>query len=221
MSRPPLDELPTAAIAPSPRRRVLRASDEAALPRCTGCGLRHAHCLCAELSPIPVRTRVVLLIHRAEIRKSTNTGRVAARVLEGAEIRLRGERDAEARPPLPEGRRLILYPHPTARELSPADAQGERVVLLVPDGNWPQARRTFLRDPDARGAEPVRLVPGAPSRYGLRSSPREEALSTLEAIARAMGLLEGAEVERRMMRAFDAFVSRSMRAAGRTSAPRP
>jgi DTW domain-containing protein YfiP len=84
-------------------------------------------------------------------------------------------------------------------------------VLLVPDGNWNQARRAFRRDPDARGAEPVILPPGAPSRYGLRRRPHDAAMSTLEAVARALGVLEGEVIERRMMEAFDLFVERASR----------
>jgi DTW domain-containing protein YfiP len=163
----------------------------------------------------PVRTRVVLLTHHAERRKSTNTGRLVALALQGVEIRLRGELDPPPRSPLPEGRRLLLFPHREARELSPEDGLGEAVVLLVPDGNWNQARRILRRDPDARAAEPVTLPPGAPSRYKLRKPPRDGAVSTLEAVARALGLLEGGEIEQRLMAILDTFVNRSEHAAGR------
>lgn len=180
-------------------------------PRCRGCGLPRSMCLCAALPRLAVRTRVVLLTHRIERTRSTNTGRLVARLVEGAEVRVRGEIAPRPRPPLPEGRRLVLFPSPGARALSPDDARGEPVVLLVPDGNWNQARRAVHRDADAQGAEPVTLPQGAPSRYGLRRAPHEGALSTLEAVARALGLLEGAAVERRMMEAFDVWVHRATR----------
>ncbi|WP_437675078.1 tRNA-uridine aminocarboxypropyltransferase [Sorangium sp. So ce131] len=180
-------------------------------PRCRGCGLPRAMCLCGALPRLPVRTRVVLLTHRVERTRSTNTGRLVARLLDGAEVRVRGEIAPQPRPPLPEGRRLVLFPSPGARALSPEDTRGEPVVLLVPDGNWNQARRALHRDPDARGAEPVTLPQGAPSRYGLRRAPHEGALSTLEAVARALGVLEGAAIERRMMEAFDVWVHRATR----------
>ena len=160
---------------------------------------------------------MVLITHHAERRKSTNTGRLVTLALQGAEVRLRGERDAAARLPLPEGRRLLLFPHPEARALTADDACGGPVVLLVPDGTWNQARRILRRDPDARDAEPVMLPPGAPSRYGLRRAPREGTVSTLEAVARALAVLEveGEAIERGLMAIFDAFVDRSLRAAGR------
>jgi DTW domain-containing protein YfiP len=154
-------------------------------------------------------------MHRAEHRKSTNTGRLVALALQGVEIRLLGDRDAAPPPPLPEGRRLLLFPCAEARELSPEDGRGAPVVLLVPDGNWNQARRIARRDPDARGAEPVTLPPGAPSRYALRRAPHEGAVSTLEAVARALGVLEGEEIEQALTVLLDVFVERTQRAAGR------
>ncbi len=190
-----------------------------ARPRCEGCGLRPPACLCGEVVAQAVRTRVVLLTHRAERRKSTNTGRLVALAVQGVEVRLRGELDPSLRQPLPEGRRLLLFPHPEARELTAEDGRGEPVVLLVPDGTWNQARRILRRDPDACDAEPVTLPPGAPSRYGLRQAPREGALSTLEAVARALGLLEGQEIEQGLTAILDAFVERSLVAAGRSRRP--
>jgi len=199
--------MPFTPIQPSDLPRI-RARGT---PRCRGCGLPEEMCVCGELPRLSVRTRVVLLTHRIERTKSTNTGRLVARLLEGSSIRARGELEPKERPPLPEGRRLVLYPAPDARELSPEDARGDPVVLLVPDGTWNQARRAFNRDPDVMGAEPVKLPAGMPSRYGLRRAPRDGTLSTLEAVARALGILEGAAIERQMMAAFDKWVERATR----------
>ncbi|MBI4954413.1 MAG: DTW domain-containing protein [Myxococcales bacterium] len=183
--------------------------------RCDDCGLRLEDCLCPELPRLPVATRVVLLTHRAERRKSTNTGRLVARLLVGAEVRVRGERDDAPRPPLPAGRRLVLYPERDARVLSRADAEGGPVVLLVPDGNWNQARRCYRRDPDARGCEVVRLPETGPGRYPLRRGASPDLLCTLEAVARALGLLEGPAVAAELEGWLARFVERSLRAAGR------
>jgi DTW domain-containing protein YfiP len=123
-------------------------------------------------------------------------------------VRVRGVRGAPPPAPLPEGRRLALFPAPGARELSPADAAGERVVLLVPDGTWSQARRLLRRDEDLRDVEPVALPPAGPTRYGLRCTTREGAVCTIEAIARALAVLEGDAIEARLLELFDRFVER-------------
>jgi len=178
-------------------------------PRCTGCWLPTALCLCLELPRIAVRTRVVVVMHRREAITSTNTGRLAARMLEGASVRVRGSLRGGDPTPLPEGRRLMLFPAEGTRVLAPGDGAGDGVVLLVPDGSWAQARRLARRDEAMQGAEPVMLPDPGSTRYGLRRSGGDGRLCTLEAIARALGLLEGPEIEEALDRALDRFVDRA------------
>ena len=104
----------------------------------------------------------------------------------------------------------MLFPAPGARELVPADVAVRGLVLLVPDGSWTQARKAIRRDPALAGVETVTLPPGPPSRYRLRRSPRDGGLCTLEAIARALAILEGPAVEARMLAVLDRFVERTL-----------
>lgn len=180
-------------------------------PRCEGCRLPVALCVCAELPRVAVRTRVVVVMHRREAITSTNTGRLAARVIEGARVRVRGAIDAPEEAPMPAGRKLALFPREGARVLAPDDAT-DGLVLFVPDGTWGQARRLVTRDADVRLAEAVALPPVSPSRYALRRNRREGTVSTLEAIAAALGVLEGPEVEATLLGVLDLFVERSLRA---------
>jgi DTW domain-containing protein YfiP len=180
--------------------------------RCPGCWLPLALCLCAELPRLAVRTRVVVMMHRREAVTSSNTGRIAARVLEGSSVRVRGGDRAIDPEPLPGGRRLVLFPAAEARLLTPEDGAGDGVVLLVPDGTWAQARRLLRRDAMFEGAEIVTLPPAGPSRYGLRRHAREGSVCTLEAIGRALGVLEGEAIEAQLAEVLDRFVARSQRA---------
>jgi DTW domain-containing protein YfiP len=178
--------------------------------RCAGCGLAVALCLCDELPRLSIRTRVALIMHANEVPKSSNTGRLVLKMIAGAELRVRG-RPNERIPEPPPGRRLALFPMPDARPLSAADAQGDAPVLLVPDGNWTQARRMLIRDPWLKDAEIVRLSELPPSRYPLRRNSRPGTACTLEALARALGILEGEAVERALLDALDRFVDRTLR----------
>lgn len=201
------------AAAPEPRAMRSRR-----VPRCDGCGLAGALCFCATLRPLANRTRVVVVVHRNEVRKSTNTGGLAVRLLERAELRVRGDHLApppEVSAETREARRLVLFPAPGARVITASDLDPARpLVLVVPDGSWSQARKIARRDPLTEGAETVTLPPGPASRYGLRRSPRPGGLCTLEAIARALGVLEGGEIEPELLAVLDVFVARH-RAIGR------
>jgi DTW domain-containing protein YfiP len=176
--------------------------------RCAGCGLTPCLCLCAEVTPLETRTRVLLLVHRVEVHKPTNTARLSLRALANARLCVAGS-DA---PPPQASRRLVLFPAPGARALEPGEGlSGEPLELVVPDGTWTQARRIARRDPCARGGELVCLPEGAASRYDLRRNVRPGGLCTFEAVARALALLEGPALEGSLLALFDRFVERARR----------
>ncbi len=174
--------------------------------RCGACGLPRAQCLCDALPTLAVRTRVLVVMHHIEALRSTNTGRLAARMLTGAAVRVHGLRDAPPRAPLT-GRALVLFPGDGHRVLCASD-RGDDLTLLVPDGTWTQARRIARRDVDARDAERVCLPAAGESAYALRQ--HDGGLCTLEAIASAMAVLEGGDIARAMLDAFAVWRARAV-----------
>ena len=166
---------------------------------------------------------MVLLVHHIELRKSSNTGLLATELLEGASVVVRGRPDvAPSRPDA--GPRLLLFPAEGAVAIGPEhvkQASAAPLTLVVPDGTWDQARRASRRDPWALGATPVCLPSLPPSAYRLRTAPRPGMLSTLEAIAHAVALLEGPPrgdlIRAQMQSALDVFVERSLRVRGMRS----
>jgi DTW domain-containing protein YfiP len=190
-----------------------------ALHRCLRCRMLGNLCVCA-LIPSPrlvTRTRLVLLIHRYEERKPTNTGRLAAECLENSEVVVRGHasQPTPAFVSAPERQTLLLFPHEGATPLADFPIAPERpVTLLVPDGNWRQASKVRQRVPGLRDVPCVTLPAGEPSSYRLRAEAHEGGLSTLEAIARAMGVLEGDPVRRALEAVFRAMVERTLWSRG-------
>ena len=194
-------------------------------PRCTDCGLQIEFCMCALISAIPTRTRLALVLHYREARKSTNTGLLAARCLSNSEVHVRGLTDAPADLSgleTPERRTLLLFPRedavPLTAELAAADPRP--VTLVVPDGTWGQARRAVRREPALRDAIAVIPPDDGPSRYQLRHEHDERGLATAEAIARALAVLEGDHVRRHIEAAFDEKVARTLETRQPTG-PRP
>jgi DTW domain-containing protein YfiP len=182
-------------------------------------------CVCS-LMPSPrlqTRTRLVLIIHRYEDRKPTNTGRLAAECLANSEIMLRGVRGHESQPTpafvCPEGTQpLLLFPHEGATPLDEIAWPAGPVTLVVPDGNWRQASKVRQRVPGLGDVPCVSLPVGAPSTYRLRTEAHEAGLATIEAIARAMGVLEverGELVQRALEGVFRAMVERTLWARGK------
>jgi len=189
--------------------------------RCGRCRMLGTLCVCP-LIPRPrlaTRTRLVLLIHRFEDRKPTNTGRLAAECLANSQVVVRGHASA----PTPRvacdagSTPLLLFPHEGATPLderSPWRGSQRPVTLIVPDGTWRQASKVRNRVAGLADIPCVSLPAGEPSVYRLRAEAHEAGLSTLEAIARAMGLLEGEHVRRALERVFRAMVERTLWSRG-------
>lgn len=188
-------------------RRVSRRDNRE--NRCDGCLMHRGLCVCALRPRIETRTRLVLVIHHTEIRKPTNTGHLAATCLTNSEVHVRG-RDRVPSAPIAWGDTtpLLLFPH--EGEAEPIRKMDEPVTLIVPDGNWRQASKVRARVPGLKDVRCVTLPPGPPSIYRLRSESHPEGLATMEAIARAMGILEGAHVQEQLEHVFRAMVERTL-----------
>ncbi len=179
-----------------------------AAARCEGCRLHRALCLCSLVPKLVTSSRLLLLVHKDEARKPTNTGLLAARCLIGSDVVVV---DAAQGPPvLPAlvGPAALLFPARDARELVAGDAS---LTLVVPDGTWRQARKMRTRLPGLVGLPCVTLPSAASSSSRqLRTERREGGLSTLEAIARAFGVLEGPAVEQALLAVGRVMVDRTL-----------
>ncbi len=176
-------------------------------------------CICGLLPRLETRTRVVLVVHQLEANKPTNTGLLAARCLANSSVvyRGRGPDGADAAPfgAKPGGNQLMLYPHPSATPLAAWRGRTEPIVLLVPDGTWRQAARTRARlAPDAGDVPCVSLAASSSGRR-MRTASAPQRMATLEAVARALGILEGPEVESALLRVYRIMTERTLWSNGR------
>ncbi|HEY0476400.1 MAG TPA: tRNA-uridine aminocarboxypropyltransferase [Kofleriaceae bacterium] len=159
--------------------------DDAA--RCPRCLLQRRVCLCAAIPTVATRTRIVIVRHHLERWRSSNSGRLAHLALPNSEIvEHGGAAGVAALPPLagawlvfPEGEPAHTAPEPPPRQ------------LVVLDATWSQARRMFRKLAGLRGL-PILRLPDAPMPAArLRESPGPGRVSTIEAIAGALRIIEG------------------------------
>jgi DTW domain-containing protein YfiP len=173
-------------------------------PFCVTCRVRVEICVCAAAPRLEIPTRLILVIHTSEWARTTNTGHLARLGIRNAEIRLHGR---PHRPVSAEGivaasaSTLVLYP---GRGASPLTQEylaplTRPLTLLVPDGNWMQAKNMMRRVPMLNGARPVRLEEPALDLPRLRWNYYDDRRSTFEAIAQTLGILEGPETEAQLL----------------------
>lgn len=149
-------------------------------------------------------------MHASERCRSSNTARVLEMALTDCEVLLVGEKDNPFK-----GIRLqqdeanfVLYPEPSAAALSTEylkrtiSASIRRVHLIVPDGSWTQAKRIVHGNIHLRGIPRVQLAELAPSAYLLRKNGRTGGVCTAEAVAHALGEIEGEQLKNELLHNF-------------------
>jgi DTW domain-containing protein YfiP len=194
-----------------------RQPELAKIRRCPDCCLHRSLCLCALVPRVDTRTRVVLVMHQLELNKPTNTGRLAARCLGNSEVIVRGL-SAEALPSVQTSSwpatTLLLFPHAEAQPIESWRDHPGPLTLVVPDGTWRQATRARRRVPGLAEV-PCVALPAHVSTYRLRHATRPGRLSTMEAIIRALAILEGPSVVAPLEHIHQVMIDRTLWSNGR------
>ncbi|HUS68388.1 MAG TPA: tRNA-uridine aminocarboxypropyltransferase [Kofleriaceae bacterium] len=188
-------------------------------PMCARCRRPEVVCYCAHLPHLPTRTRVLVLQHPREEWVGIGTARMAHLALPSSTLRVGV--DFALDPVVVEALAgttpsYLLFPgrdavdvRSIASEAASEGAAGAPVNLVLLDGTWAQAR-TLLRLNPAIGALPrIAFTPARPSDYRIRRQPAEFCVSTIEALAEVLTILEpdGGPFER-LLDPFRAMVAR-------------
>ena len=187
---------------------------------CAGCGLHPERCICALIPVLDLKTRVCLIVHAKELKRTTNTGKLAIKALRNSEMRIRGEgKEKLVVNDLLESpyRTLMFYPSPDAQELTSALVkESERPIqLIVPDGNWRQASKVNFRYPELNHLPRVMIKNVPTDRLHLRAEHSDEGMATLQAIAFALGVIEGENVKRLLLDLYENKLNQTLRGRGK------
>ncbi|MCB9594503.1 MAG: DTW domain-containing protein [Sandaracinaceae bacterium] len=144
-------------------------------------------CLCDRVAPVHNRTGLTIVQHRGEWRHPFGSVRIARLGLERLSVHLADRPLDELEVP---GDAAVLFPDDDAPDLAELPASARPAHLVAIDGTWSQASSLRRTHPVLSRLRAVRLPPGPPSRYRIRREPSAESLSTIEAVVRALKILE-------------------------------
>jgi DTW domain-containing protein YfiP len=168
-------------------------------------------CYCDRITVLPTRTRILLLQHPREERVAIGTARMAMLALPNARRRvgLDFSQDPEVLAALASSSpAYVLFPGPGAlsADLLPRDGG---LTLIALDGTWWQARKLLKLNPAIAALPRVAFHPRTPSAYLIRREPADFCVSTIEALAEVLSVLEP-EGQRfgRLLDPFHAMVAR-------------
>lgn len=188
---------------------------------CVKCGLHASRCICETLPSLQLATRICLVMHHRELKRTTNTGQLALHCLRNSIMRVRGNPELAplslAEDLVPEYRHLVYFPTENAIELNQdlVNSSPQPIQLIVPDGNWRQASKVCSRHPELAGLLRVKIGISNQAKDHLRAEHRPEGMSTLEAIARALGVIEGPEVMNSLLEVYQAKLKQTLIGRGK------
>ncbi len=185
------------------------------------CFLHVGECLCADVRRVDTRVHVHIIRHAGELRRPTNSARIAHLVLRNSSLADHGLRDVRYDPaPLRGDDVWLLFPQGRPEdgsdEVPPPPRRPDRPprVLVVLDGNWPQARRMSKRLPIVPDLPRLAVPAPNPDTLRLRQPHAPWAMATIEAIARALDSLGEPDAATALDDAFGQFVIRTRRQRG-------
>jgi DTW domain-containing protein YfiP len=239
------------SIAPRPATAYNGAMSDQPVPdpippvppaECPICLKPAALCVCAEVVPIDNRVALLILQHPQEQDKTLGTARLLAHHFTNAVLKVGlswpSLAKALGRPADPQAWAVLYLGSAKAEPgqgVVALDAKGvacadqesrlARIVgVVVLDGTWSQAKALWWRNPWVLKCQRVILGPAHPSRYGrVRTEPRKDSLSTIEAAGQLLARLEQRpQIERELDATFQRMLERfrqARRAGGTGPAP--
>ncbi len=186
---------------------------------CPTCFLHVDRCICSLIPSLTLKTKISLIVHTKELKRTTNTGRLAIKALVNSEMRIRGEgKEAlDLSDLLSSGYKTYLfYPSDEAVELDENLVKSSPlpIQLIVPDGNWRQASKVHYRHHELKDVVRVKITTPNLNPLHMRAENTEHGMATLEAIAQALGIIEGKAVGDVMMKLYQDKLEATLRGRG-------
>ncbi|MCE9565351.1 MAG: DTW domain-containing protein [Planctomycetes bacterium] len=178
--------------------------------------------MCLRAPRIVIRTPLILIVHVQDLGRTSNTARLLTLAIRDATLLSHGVFPDPADPAssLPAGvTPIVLFPGHGAQPLTPelVASLPSPPALVVPDGNWRQASRMVKRLPlladSIKVALPVRAFAGP----ALRRNQPGHRMSTYEAVAQALGILEGEAVAGPLLDFYQRATDRMLYVRGKLS----
>ena len=202
-------------------RRNPRKRKAEGLPTCQICGLWEQFCVCDLLPRVPTKVGFLLIQHSSELLRQSNTARLAKKMISPCEIITWGSREIPYEQDALKNsahRNLVLYPRTESRLLEAGDLhapEGKSTNLILLDATWAQAKSMSRRIPGLQDLTFVSLPQHPPPSWKLRRSPGRGYFCTLEAVIRAIAVMEGEDHVRPLELSLELVMARGLHMRGK------
>jgi DTW domain-containing protein YfiP len=186
---------------------------------CLECYMHKDLCMCSLIPMLTLKTRIALVVHAKELKRPTNTGRLAIKALTNSEMNIRGKiKESLDLTHLisSDYRNFLFYPCDEAIELTAelVNQSSKPIQLIVPDGNWRQASKVHHRHKELSSLPRIKISTPNTSKYFMRAENTPEGMATLQAIAHALRIIESEEVYEKLIGVYNEKLKRTLQARG-------
>lgn len=196
-------------------------------PSCQQCQRPSTVCLCHTISAITNRWPIIILQHPDEARHAIGTAIIAQLSLSQCRTISYSTKDKVAKnnTSVMPGQRsiveiisqqqpLLVFPDEDGQSIDQISAETVRPLLFL-DGTWRKSRRMMHETPELAALPKATIQTSPTSRYRIRKTPNENALSTLEAIVYSLATLEqNKEKYRPLLASMDWMIDQQIKAMG-------
>lgn len=162
---------------------------------CQDCLYPLITCVCEHLTHIKHKTQLVILQHPSEIKSAKNTVKLLKLISNNIEIHV-GETeddfvDIKASLLTDPSKCALLFPSESASTVKQINDLNQSInTLIVIDGTWRKAKKMLILNPWLLQFTQLRLTENIKANYQIRKTSVANGLSTIEAVAYALGELE-------------------------------
>lgn len=172
---------------------------------CQKCRRPEKACFCSALTAFETKTRIVILMHPLESRRShIGTGRLTHIALKNSEIIIDKEFDSNKRfnelMESPHYFPLLLYPGKESINIDTtnlhfSNIEKKEFLIFVLDGTWPCAKSMMKKTKKLHFLPKISFSPKESSQFLIKQQPGDFCLSTIESVYFLLKALERQNIE--------------------------
>lgn len=163
---------------------------------CPKCEKAIAACFCHKLKKYNIDSQIIILRHPTEKGHPLGTAKIAELSLDKC-ITITDEdfsQNDELNQILSNESCYLVFPTDNGQRVPYESSSQKKKTFIFIDGTWKKAKKILYLNPKLSELPTITIRPSAPSHYILRKEPREDYLSTLEAICECVKKFEGKDI---------------------------
>lgn len=155
---------------------------------CPNCEKATAACFCHKLHQYSIDSQIIILRHPSEKGHPLGTAKIAELSLDNCKVITAEEfkNNLELTQAIKDHESYLVFPTQNEQPSRPINESTKKKLYIFIDGTWKKAKKILYMNPFLNDLPTISLTPSDRSKYILRKVPKDNYISTLEAICECL-----------------------------------